>query len=213
MRRYAAVSVTIISILLLAGSCAPVRNLKHRNDAANGFCHFEKSQTIATSKAEEEVPHVEAIPEPAQFIEASTRLNELQEALLATAKSKLGCRYSYGAKGPDRFDCSGFTGYVFAQHGIKLAASSRDQYLQGRALKKDEPLHPCDLVFFSGRAGSGTVGHVGMVVDYNSGDGTFRFIHASTSLGIEIQKSTSQYYSQRYLGARRILTESGGIDK
>jgi len=33
----------------------------------------------------------------------------------------------YGAAGPDAFDCSGFTQYVFAQLGISLPHSSSAQ--------------------------------------------------------------------------------------
>lgn len=134
-------------------------------------------------------------------------VDEIQSELIRIAKSKLGCKYSYAGKGPSTFDCSGFTGYVFRQIGINLAASSREQYSQGRALKKDEPLVPGDLVFFNGRSIGSTVGHVGIVVDYNKKTGVFTFIHAAVSTGVELQKSNSEYYAQRYLGARRILTD------
>lgn len=128
----------------------------------------------------------------------------LREELLDIARSKLGCRYSYAGKGPDTFDCSGFTGYVFSRKDIKLGASSRDQFTQGRKLEKSDGLRSCDLVFFSGSSGSKTVGHVGIVVDYDASDGTFTFIHAART-GVEIHKSTTPYYASRYLGARRII--------
>lgn len=129
----------------------------------------------------------------------------VQREIIKIAKSKLGCRYSYAGKGPNTFDCSGFTGWVFKQVGVTLGASSRDQYLQGRALQKDEPLRPGDLVFWNGRSVGNTVGHVGIVVDYDKSDGSFTFIHAAVSTGIELMRSTSDYYSRRYMGARRIL--------
>ena len=135
--------------------------------------------------------------------EAQTKL----EKILKVAKSKLGSRYSYSGKGPSSFDCSGFTGYVFRQVGISLGASSRDQFKDGRALAKGEDLRPGDLVFWNGRKIGNTVGHVGIVLDYKKSTGEFTFIHAAVSTGVEIQKSTAEYYARRYMGARRVLPE------
>lgn len=50
-------------------------------------------------------------------------------------------------------------------------------------------------------------GKEGMVLDYDKKTGTFTFIHASCSEGIEIQRSSADYYARRYIGARRILDE------
>lgn len=133
-------------------------------------------------------------------------LTKTQKNLLATAKSKLGCKYSYAGSGPNSFDCSGFMLYVFAKEGIDLPHGSAAQYSKGRAIAKGEPLRTGDLVFWSGRKISATVGHVGMVVDYDSKTGEFTFIHAAMT-GVEIQKSTAGYYALRYIGARRILAD------
>lgn len=134
--------------------------------------------------------------------ESSSMINDL----LAEAKSHRGKKYVYGSKGPNTFDCSGFTGYVYNQFGIKLDRTSRGQFTNGVSVKAGE-LRPGDLVFFQGRSGSGGVGHVGMVVAADNANKTFTFIHASVSKGIEIQQSTTAYYKSRYLGARRIITE------
>ena len=134
-------------------------------------------------------------------------VSPIQRRLIDTARSRLGCRYKYASKGPDTFDCSGFMMYVFGSEGIRLNAGSASQYTQGRALEENEPLRPCDLVFFSGSRISGKVGHVGMVLDYDGRTGIFTFIHASCREGVEVQRSTADYYARRYIGARRILAE------
>ena len=42
-------------------------------------------------------------------------------SIVATAKKYLGYKYTYGGSSPSTgFDCSGFTSYVFKQHGISL---------------------------------------------------------------------------------------------
>ncbi|MDE6095748.1 MAG: C40 family peptidase [Muribaculaceae bacterium] len=126
--------------------------------------------------------------------------------LLSEANSHMGKRYRSGAKGPKAFDCSGFSSYVFRQFGYSLGASSRDQYVQGEAVEKQN-LRKGDLVFFTGRnSKSNRVGHVGIVVSADNENGTFKFIHASTSQGIKID-SNDGYYSRRYIGARRIIVE------
>ena len=131
---------------------------------------------------------------------------EMLQDLLSEARSHTGKKYRRGAKGPSNFDCSGFTGYVYNQFGYKLGASSSGQYTDGIEVKKGD-LRPGDLVFFTSPRSRGGVGHVGIVVSADNEHHTFSFIHAATSSGIQIDKSTAPYYSKRYVGARRIITE------
>lgn len=127
------------------------------------------------------------------------------EDLLKEAKSHIGKRYRSGSKGPKTFDCSGFSSFVYRQFGFNLSSSSSAQYYDGEAVEKGD-LRPGDLVFFKGRNRRGGIGHVGIVVSADNSKGTFRFIHASTSQGIRID-SNDGYYSSRYIGARRLISE------
>lgn len=130
--------------------------------------------------------------------------DELTGEIIDYATKHLGRPYRSGAKGPSAFDCSGFTSYVFKKFDIALSPSSRTQYTQGRKISLDE-VRPGDLLFFAGRRGGKTVGHVGMVVDVNE-DGSIKFIHAATSKGITYGKYPDNgYYSKRYIGARRVI--------
>lgn len=128
----------------------------------------------------------------------------LVENLMDEAMSHLGARYSFGSKGPYTFDCSGFTSYVYRQQGSgNIGASSRDQYARNVPISRND-LQPGDLVFFtSPRSGRG-VGHVGIVVGVDPVTHNFEFIHASTSKGVKISKSTESAYARRYVGARRV---------
>ena len=130
--------------------------------------------------------------------------DQLANHIIDYAAQHLGRPYRHGAKGPSAFDCSGFTSYVFKQYGIDLSASSRTQYTQGVKINTDE-VRPGDLLFFGGRAGGKTVGHVGIAVDIDD-DGTITFIHAANSSGITYNKyPDGGYYSRRYIGARRVI--------
>ncbi len=127
------------------------------------------------------------------------------ETIVKTAMQFLGVPYRHGTSSPKSFDCSGFTSYVFKQYDISLSRSSRDQFTQGRSVKSKSDLRAGDLVFFQGRSGKGGVGHVGIVAEVHK-DKSFTFVHASSSKGITTEQSTTAYYSQRYLGARRVLS-------
>lgn len=128
----------------------------------------------------------------------------MAENLLDEAVSHIGARYVYGSKGPNTFDCSGFTSYVFKhQNNVFIGASSREQYARNVPVKRSE-MQVGDLVFFtSPRSGRG-VGHVGIVVSVDPKTDTFTFIHASTHDGVKISKSTDGYYQRRYIGVRRV---------
>ena len=122
---------------------------------------------------------------------------------LAFAKKPVAT-YKYGAAGPNHFDCSGFVYYCFGQYGIKLPRSSRDMFLVGQKVKKED-LQPGDLVFFS--RGKLEIGHVGIVVSVDRERGSFTFIHASVSGGVMEQTSSHPYFMMRYMGARRLLPD------
>lgn len=119
-------------------------------------------------------------------------------SIVETAKAYLGRPYVYGASGPYSFDCSGFTSYVYAAHGISLPRSSRAQSTVGTTVAKSELL-PGDLVFFATGSSRG-VSHVGIYI----GDGNI--IHAASGQGkIVINNLSQSYYSSRYLWAKRVL--------
>lgn len=140
-------------------------------------------------------------------LKENVRMLELARKLVDVAESRLGARYRAGASGPNSFDCSGFTSYVFSKVGISLKRSSRDQFTQGKSVDRRN-LKVGDLVFFSGSAASSRIGHVGMVVSVDSKNKDFRFIHASPKGGIRVDDFVGQpYYVRRYKGARRVFGE------
>ena len=132
---------------------------------------------------------------------------ELVDELLDYAKTFIGVPYRLGASGPDLFDCSGFTSYVFREFGYYLPHNSVMQAKDSRPVESFSELRKGDLVFFGARNNIRSIGHVGIVVDVDLDRGMFRFIHASTSNGVEIQRSTSPYFMMRYMGAGRVLKE------
>ena len=121
--------------------------------------------------------------------------------VISYAKQLLGKPYVWGAQGPNGFDCSGFTYYVFKNAaGITLPRTSAAQSKYGMAVSKSN-LKPGDLVFFdTSGPNNGGVTHCGMYI----GDG--QFIHAASGQGkVVINNLNSSYYVNAYVNARRVL--------
>jgi cell wall-associated NlpC family hydrolase len=116
--------------------------------------------------------------------------------IILTAKQYIGVPYVFGGESPKGFDCSGFTQFVFAKHGVDLPRTADVQYGVGTAVSKNN-LQPGDLVFFSTYLPGPS--HVGIYI----GDG--QFINAQSSKGVAIAKMSSKYWASRYIGARRVL--------
>jgi len=118
--------------------------------------------------------------------------------LIQTARGQLGVRYCPGGSSPlTGFDCSGFTLWVFLQHGISLPRQSYDQYQLGRPVKAGK-LSRGDLVFFEIEKKGAS--HVGIYVDHGW------FIHCSSTGGRVREENLNQkYWQKHFLGARRLL--------
>ena len=89
-----------------------------------------------------------------------------RSGVVQIAMKYLGCSYQWGASGPSRFDCSGFTMFVYAQVGVSLPHSSGAQINCGERVSRAN-LKPGDLVFFGS-----PIHHVGMYI------GGGRMIHS-----------------------------------
>ena len=75
--------------------------------------------------------------------------------ILAEAKSHTGALYKYGAAGPKRFDCSGFTKYVYKKTaGKKLPHKANSQQKYGKAVSKSKRKIGDLIIFRSGSYGT-----------------------------------------------------------
>jgi len=118
------------------------------------------------------------------------------------AKKKLGTKYVWGATGPNKFDCSGFTREVYkSTTGIQIPRVSRDQAKVGTYVKFSQ-LRRGDMVFFdTEKKYTGKVTHVGIYLSNNN------FIHAS-SAGKKViitNFKKKPFYKKRFLWGRRIV--------
>ena len=86
-------------------------------------------------------------------------MTTFQSNVMREAARHKGQPYKYGAAGPYRFDCSGFTLYVFGRFGKHLPHSSARQYTVVHHVAKAYK-RPGDLIFF--KNSSGSIYHVGI---------------------------------------------------
>ena len=124
--------------------------------------------------------------------------------VIALAKAQSGKPYIYGTTGPNSFDCSGFTYYVFKNAaGITLKRTSESQGYDSSYTKISaiSDLKVGDLVFFNTNSDDADLcDHVGIYL------GSGSFIHASSAGGKVITSSlNSGYYNRTYSWGRRVL--------
>ena len=116
----------------------------------------------------------------------------LSSRMMNAIDSRLGIPYSYGAEGPNRYDCSGFVWSVFKEAGFSFDRSSAANYWnEFEPVTGDDRFKFGTLVFFNG------LGHVGIVADKDG------FYQASSSKGITYSKFEG-YWEKRITGFRRV---------
>lgn len=119
-------------------------------------------------------------------------------------KKLQGSPYVWAEEGPNAFDCSGFTYYMYGSMGIEIPRVSRHQAKQGKRVSVQE-LQYGDLIFFAtNKKRPKRITHVGMYL----GDGWFT--HASTIKHEVVYSNlfTSSYYKKRLRVCRRYLPQT-----
>jgi cell wall-associated NlpC family hydrolase len=219
--------ILIISVILIIPACSSssgsIRYGNSQNDGktsdndATGISKNNQSvkddsidfddDEFPESEDPSDLPEDEAslnLTEIIKKIEDSSNKTDLDAA--ATSKRDLilmeiikylNTPYKYGGNSMDGIDCSAFTQSVYHNTDFyDLNRSARDQYQQGIEVKDRSELKFGDLVFFNTRRRV-KPGHVGIYIGDNL------FAHASSKVGVTISSLDHEYYSKRYMGARR----------
>ena len=114
--------------------------------------------------------------------------------LLSIARSKLGCPYVYGAKGPNAFDCSGFVYYCLNQAGVRqsyLTSAGWRSVGKYTKITNFNSLQAGDIIVVSG--------HVGIVA------GGGKVVDASSSNGRVVERALSSWWRNNFICGWRIF--------
>lgn len=123
-------------------------------------------------------------------------VRQMRTRIVQVARKQIGDRYSPGRMGPDAFDCSGLTRYVYkAATGKTLPHSSRAQYTKVKRIKRSQA-QPGDLVFFFKNGAH----HVGVYI------GGGKMIDAPGVGGrVRVSPISGSWWSRSYTGMGRVL--------
>ncbi|MCX7803348.1 MAG: LysM peptidoglycan-binding domain-containing protein [Meiothermus ruber] len=134
-------------------------------------------------------------PEPAPQPQPADTDYDPTHPLILVVLKYLGLPYVFGASSDRAVDCSAFVQQVFAEVGIKLPRTSREQW---EALSTVQgAMRQGDLVFFS--FGGRQIDHVGIYL----GRGVFAHANSYGSR-VVIESLDSPFYKRVYRGAKRV---------
>ncbi|MED1601732.1 peptidoglycan-binding protein [Alkalihalophilus marmarensis] len=113
--------------------------------------------------------------------------------IVANASNYLGVPYLWGGTTARGFDCSGFIQTVFREQGVSVPRTAAQQWGAGKSVSQPSV---GDIVFFETYTSGPS--HNGIYIGNN------QFIHSGSSTGVTITSMSNSYWSQRYLGAKRL---------
>ncbi len=199
LSRFFSSFVLLLTLAMMITSCSPSTNTK-------------RSGKYSTANKREKASHSSKEDRKYTYHKTTTSENKtskplnsdaIREEIVHSAIRYKGTNYRSGGKSPATgFDCSGFTGYIFSQHGIPISGSS-DRLAKMGKQKSKESLMPGDLVFFGNKD---RISHVAIVASNTSEE--MEVVHSTTSAGVKIDNITnSEYWQSRFLFGVDIISK------
>jgi peptidoglycan hydrolase-like protein with peptidoglycan-binding domain len=121
-------------------------------------------------------------------------------AIAEIALGQVGKPYALGTQGPETFDCSGLAYYAMTQAGFSVTRMSAAAYFTNSAWASVggiASLQKGDLIFFRSETSS-SITHMGIYIGDN------QFVHASSGQAKVMVSTLTTYWTNLYMGARRV---------
>ena len=205
------ISLTIIGIFFITGCSSSSNSIRYGSENSkpekDTRVRYPDNKTAENNQNDSDPDYT---PDNVESVDISTfkqkyySPNEInktpstsKEKMLMEIVKYMNTPYKFGGESKSGIDCSAFTQTVYNSCSIHLLRSAREQFTEGIEIDDKNNLKFGDLVFFNTRK---TVkpGHVGIYIGDNL------FVHASSSNGVIVTPLDSEYYSERFMGARRI---------
>ncbi len=184
------------------------KNDRENLEAAKREKNNEPETDNATSANVDEIPIVETVDASA-FVEKYEKLKDFgtvltgREKMLFEIIKYLDTPYQYGGNSTSGIDCSAFTQNVYSSSISQyLPRTASEQFQVGKSISSKSDLKFGDLVFFN-TTKRAYPGHVGIYLGDNL------FAHASSSQGVMVSSLNGEYFTTRYVGAKRVEEISG----
>jgi cell wall-associated NlpC family hydrolase len=180
--------------LLLAGT-----SFAATDGSTDAQWRYQDAKSSSPNRKPKAVVKKDGTKPPAPTNHSSGALgDDEQSRLIHYAESFLGAPYRFGGEGKQGMDCSAFVKKIFAEFGVDLPRSAREQFKVGVRVPRDE-LTVGDLVFFRTKRTLTYPTHVGIFT------GSGQFIHASAQNPrcVKIDDLSSDFYSRMFAGGTR----------
>ena len=117
------------------------------------------------------------------YVSSGNQNSAIANGVVSLAYSLIGTPYVSGGSSPAGFDCSGFTSYLFRQHGITISRSSSAQAYGGINVGSLSQAQPGDIICYPGHVGLYVGG--GQMIHANVPGGSVRLVGVN-SIGMSI---------------------------
>jgi peptidoglycan hydrolase-like protein with peptidoglycan-binding domain len=131
---------------------------------------------------------------------ASVSSASSQAAIADIALTQVGKAYALGTQGPTTYDCSGLAYYAITHAGFsatRMSAAAYFTYSAWQSVGGVGNLQKGDLIFFRSETSS-SITHMGIYIGDN------QFVHASSGQAKVMVSSLNTYWTNLYMGARRV---------
>lgn len=155
------------------------------------------------------VPAPASAPASAQIDSVTMTAEQLSTRMADLAVKYLGYPYVWAGNGPDCFDCTGFTSYLYRMYGFSIGRTSGAQALDGRQVEGDlSEVQPGDILVFAGSHYRSYFGHAAFCLGMTEDGKGIRFIHAShPGVGVIYGATSNGRYYELLAGVRRIIPD------